>query len=247
VIKISNLSKELGGRSVLSDLSLTIHQPSIVSIVGPNGSGKTTFLRCITGIYQYQGSVTFDSLELKSNQRIVKPLFYLTPDLIQGADYLTVNEFITFQVKLYQPNIDIRRKDLLMELYGLAIYRNTLLKNCSHGTKKKVQIVTSSLVNTKYKIYDEPFNGLDPEFVSITKKVFKREREQGSTLIISNHNLNIVEEISENLILLQDGKVVFSGALEKMLSLLEDHSLEESWLKIIGIEQNTDEILSKIY
>jgi ABC-type multidrug transport system ATPase subunit len=246
MIKISNLTKIFNNNEALSSLSFEIVDNSITTVIGPNGSGKTTLFRCLSDIYNYNGSIKYDNLELKDSKDLIKSNLCFVSDNDSESIKLKVIEFIYLMLKFY-PNSNDNKLITLIDLYDLNKYLHFYINECSHGTIKKIHLIIGFLSNTKYLILDEPFNGLDPEYSIITKKIITKLVKGSKTIIISNHNLNIVEEISDNILLLQDGKEIYSGSYKNFKIKYDFENLENNWNFILGIKTNYEDKINSIF
>jgi ABC-2 type transport system ATP-binding protein len=167
ILEVKNLTKSFGKSEVLSNLSFSFSDNQIVSIIGPNGSGKTTLLRCLTDIYKYSGDVEFYGKSLNDNQELKNSIGF-----VQDNDtldrYLTGREYAMLISGLYSDNASRTVKlEKLSELFDIHKDLDKPLSSYSHGMTKKISIISSLLFDSKILFLDEPFNGLDPEYVII--------------------------------------------------------------------------------
>lgn len=245
-IEVYNLSKCFKNKEVLNGISLLVEKNKITSLIGPNGSGKTTFFRCITDIYNYQGILLYDKKDFTNNKNKIKLNLCYIADSDDEELNLTVNEYLLLMVGLYDNKFNLEKYEILIEIYGVNPYLNEFIFNCSHGTIKKINLILSFMVSVELIILDEPFNGLDPEYTIITKKLINFLKNKNKTILLSCHNLSIVEEISDNILFLNDGKLKYSGSIDEFKNLHKISTLDESWLSILGYQSNIENAITKL-
>jgi ABC-2 type transport system ATP-binding protein len=199
---------------VLKNVSFAIEKKSIVGFLGSNGTGKTTTIKCLIGVLNYQsGDIKIfgkDHLLKTVKQEIgylpERPFFY---------NYLTGYEFLKFYGQLSRlpsgKNLD-KRIDELLELVGLKRARNMYLKQFSKGMLQRVGMAQALIHKPKLLILDEPLSGLDPDgrrqLVSIIQNTFD---EQETTIFFSSHLLDDIDRLCQNLVVIRAGEVKFSG------------------------------------
>lgn len=211
-IIVENLRKNYSGTTVLDIPSLTIHSGEIVSLVGNNGAGKTTFLRLVldlikadSGCVISNGQPTNNSVEWKN----------YTGSFIDGRfliDFFTPEEYFSFIAKVYgidKTTLANRLDDYTALMNGEILGKKKYLRNHSEGNRQKVGIIGAMFINPKVLILDEPFNYLDPSSQIIAAQLIKQMNEKlGTTVIVSSHNLTSVTEISSRVLLLEKGKII---------------------------------------
>lgn len=193
-LNINIKEKKYGSKVILRNVNIDINKGGIIGVVGKNGQGKTTFLKCILGNLKYKGAMIFNNVKLKINDVAwcpTQPLIY---------DDLTAAEFKKFYAELLKIKGE-PKKDLF------EIPQNILIKEFSTGMKKKAYL--NAVFQKQYPIYlmDEPFNGLDME--SNYKLIrFLTEKKRNSIVIISSHIMGILYNNCSSIFALQDAKVV---------------------------------------
>jgi len=230
MIEFKNTHKKFGKLKVLQNLDLTISRGGVFAILGPNGSGKTTLIKCVLGmVIPDQGSILIDGKNIINEWEYRNDINYL-PQIATFPGNLTVQELIEM-VK------DLRTKDAndssLIEHFALTPYLNKKLSILSGGTKQKVNIVLTFMFESPLIILDEPSTGLDPISMIQLKKLITREKEKGNTILITTHSMRLVEEISDEIVFLLDGKIYFRGTIEKIKEQTGQENLESSIAKIL--------------
>ena len=211
-IQINKLVKIYGDKTVLNIPDLLIGSGELVGLVGNNGAGKTTMLRLILDlIHADEGYVM--SNDMKVNENFDWKTY--TGSFIDGRfliDFYTPEEYFSFIGNVYKISPDIIKSRL--EQYAPLMHDEILgtkkyIKNFSEGNRQKIGIIGAMLINPKVLLLDEPFNFLDPSSQMIVAKLIKQmNRDLGTTVLISSHNLNFVSEISSRILLLEKGELV---------------------------------------
>jgi len=225
MIEIRELNKHYNGNHVLKDISLNIREPGIYAILGPNGSGKTTLLKSIIGLVNPDnGEVNVCGTRVSETHLYRNEVSYL-PQIARFPDNLRVYELIRL-IK------DIRKQEAdesgLVELFHLEPEMKKRLRNLSGGTRQKVNMVLGFLFDTPLVILDEPTVSLDPVALGKFKKVISEKKEQGKVILYTTHIMSLVEEFSDDIILLLDGRIIFKGGLKDILKESGKTSLENA-------------------
>ena len=208
MLKIENISKKLGNKIVLDNLSLTINDGSVFGLVGINGAGKSTLLRCIAGIYECDnGSITIDDNHVYENELIKKDIFFVSDDPYYPIN-ATIIDLKNFYKSFYEFDEEIYSKYL--DLFKLK--ENVTIHTFSKGMKRQVFILMALAISPKLLILDEAFDGLDP-FVRLTfkKSLIELIENKDITVIISSHNLRELEDICDGFAILENHQICTSG------------------------------------
>ncbi|PIE78788.1 MAG: ABC transporter ATP-binding protein [Candidatus Delongbacteria bacterium] len=207
MIKIKNLTKKYGKTIANRDINLVIEQGKVTILLGPNGSGKTTLLKSICGLHTLtEGKITigdFDSEDLRA-----KELLAYSPERSVLYDYLTLEEHLKFILKGYDREDNIKNIDPLIEKFGMSEMKKVLTKNMSNGQKQKTSIMMALIIDTPIIIFDEPFNGLDPESVEIFKEMLTSLAKKGKTIILSTHLLDLAKTIADEYKIIRNSTIV---------------------------------------
>lgn len=225
MIQIKNLYKKFGKVTVLKNLDLEIKSGGIFAVLGPNGSGKTTLIKSILGmVIPDKGSIKIDDLEILKKHQYRNNVNYL-PQIANFPGNLTVLELI-------QMIKDIRIKPAndseLIELFDLKPFLKQKLGNLSGGTKQKVNLVLTFMFDSELIILDEPTTGLDPISLIHLKEIIQKEKQKGKTILITSHIMSFVEEISDEIVFLLDGKIHFKGKIETLKGKTNQTDLEHA-------------------
>jgi ABC-2 type transport system ATP-binding protein len=215
-LDVADLSKKYGDRMVLSHANFDVPMGSICGFVGPNGSGKTTTIRMLLGLI----SPTTGSGHVLG-ESITHPEKYLpnVGAMIEGPVFypaLTGRQNLEVLVKL--GGFDSGQIQRLLELVGLGDRGNSKYKTYSLGMKQRLGIAAALLPNPKLLVLDEPTNGLDPAGIHEIRTLLRKLADDGTTVFVSSHLLSEIEMISDYLVMLREGKVIFSGKTTDLLA-----------------------------
>ena len=211
-IKIKDLIKQYGKNTVLDIPELTINSGELVGLVGNNGAGKTTLMRLMLDLIEAtEGYVETDG------QRVNEDAAWksFTGSFIDGRfliDFYTPEEYFAFIARAY--GIDKATLDSRLEQYRPLMHDEILgtkkyLRQFSEGNRQKTGIIGAMMINPQVLILDEPFNYLDPSSqMTVARLISQMNRELGTTVIISSHNLSFVSEISTRILLLEKGRII---------------------------------------
>lgn len=230
MIEIKDLRKNFGAVSVLDGVNITIDQPGIYAVLGPNGSGKTTILKSILGmVIPNSGDIMVNEASIKSRSVYRREIGYL-PQIARFPENLTVEEVIRMIV-------DIRGEepeyDHLIEQFDLKKAWKQKLVNLSGGTKQKVNIVMTFMFDNPIIILDEPTAGLDPVSMIFLKELIQAEKQKGKFILITTHIIPLVEELADEIVFLLEGKIYFKGSIEKIKSQTGQSDLEHAIAQIL--------------
>ncbi|MBE8538729.1 ATP-binding cassette domain-containing protein [Geoglobus acetivorans] len=207
MIELKNVEKSFGRVKVLKGVSFSVSENERVALLGPNGSGKTTIVRIITGqIRPTRGTVVVcgrDRIDesVKSRMGVVSHNTFLYDDL-------TAYENLQFFAGIY--GVDDSRIRELLEQFGLWRRRHDLVRNYSRGMKQRLSIARALLNEPDILILDEPTTGLDVEG---RERLFEAVKDYKSTLLFTTHNLGEAEELCERVVMLRDGEIAYDGEI----------------------------------
>ncbi|PWH81318.1 ABC transporter ATP-binding protein [Brumimicrobium oceani] len=230
MIKIENLHKKYGKNKILTGVDLEIPEKGIFAILGPNGSGKTTMIKSILGmVVPEKGKVFINGKETHPNGLYRKNLDYL-PQIANFPGNLGVKELIKMIKDLRGTKAN---EDELIELFGLQGYLDKKLNNLSGGTKQKVNLVLAFMFDSPIIILDEPTSGLDPVAMLNLKRLIAKEKAKGKTILVTSHIMSFVEEISDEIVFLLEGKIYFKGSIQELREKTGEIDLEHAIAHIL--------------
>ena len=240
IIKTVDLHKSYGDLHVLVGVNETIHKGEVVSIIGPSGGGKSTFLRCLNLLEKPQkGQIFFNGEDItgknvnidahRQKMGMVFQQFNVFP-------HLTVAENITLAPKLLkgktQEEADAMAKDLLARV-GLLEKYNEMPGNLSGGQKQRLAIVRAMAMEPEVMLFDEPTSALDPEMVGEVLDVIKDLVKTGMTCVIVTHEMRFAEEISARVLFIAEGNILEQGTPEQMFNNPTHPRLQDFLRKVL--------------
>jgi len=242
-IQIRNLSKSYGSKLVLKNLSLDIYPGQVIGYIGPNGAGKSTTVKILTGLIpDFEGEVIVDGINMATDPLEIKKLFGYVPENAEIYDVLTPMEYLDFIGKLYgmdETTLHDRIRKLVAA-FGLSVNINDRMDTFSKGMKQKILLISGIIHNPKIIILDEPLSGLDANAVIMIKELILRLSKEGKTIFYCSHMMDVVEKVSDRILLINKGEIIADGTFE---SLKQNHSdtLERIFSKLTGREDQANE------
>lgn len=209
IIDISHLSKRYGDKFALNDISLQV-EPGLFGLLGPNGSGKTTMIKCLTGqIKPSEGALTVMDISVNQDPIRIREIVGIVPEQETPPSFLTAEEYLHFVARIRK--IDPKPINWWFKYLDFNEQRKMLCKDLSRGTRQKLMFAQAFLHKPKVAMIDEPLINLDPLIQKKVKDFLKGEVKKGSTIFISTHVLEIAEEICTSFAILKDGKLIYTG------------------------------------
>ena len=237
MIEIQGLSKTYGEFKAVNNISFSVKAGEIAGFLGVNGAGKTTTLRILAGILRpTSGSASIAGFDIQRNPIEAKTNIGFIPDRPYIYPKLTAIEYLCYLGELYQvKHSEIRPRGLeLLKLFNLQKWSDQLIESFSHGMKQRVATCGALMHRPKALIVDEPMVGLDPHGAKLLKSVLRDYATQGNAVLLSTHSLNVAEEVTDRINIIQHGAMLVSGTvLEiKALSSSPDAKLEQVFLEV---------------
>ncbi|KAA5827700.1 ABC transporter ATP-binding protein [Algibacter amylolyticus] len=230
MVTIENLHKKFGKNQVLSGVDLEISEGGIFAVLGPNGSGKTTLIKSVLGmVIPDKGNITVLNENIKKNSEYRHKIDYL-PQIANFPSNLRVKELVKMIKDLRKPTNEDER---LIELFKLEPFLDKKLGNLSGGTKQKVNLVLTFMFDSPLIILDEPTTGLDPISLIRLKDLIKAEKAKGKTILITSHIMSFVEEISDEIVFILEGKIYFKGTIQKLKTKTNQPDFEHAIASIL--------------
>jgi ABC-2 type transport system ATP-binding protein len=240
MISVRALTKLYGDFAAVRDVSFDVGAGEILGLVGPNGAGKTTTLRCMAGIIApSSGTVEIAGHDIQKDPLPAKRALAFIPDEPHLFDYLSVDEHLRFIARLYGVgDVETRIGPLLDEL-ELGDKRRSLPGELSRGMRQKLAIACGLLHDPSVLVLDEPLTGLDPAGMRRMRATVTQRAAQGTSVILSSHLLNLVEELCTKLLVLRQGRAVAYGTIGEIIEAhpsLMSKSLEEVFLSLTATD-----------
>ena len=233
MIEIKNVSKTYDGKKkVLKDVSFKIEDGEIFAFIGHNGAGKTTMIKSIIGILDFEeGDILINNKSIKDNPVECKKIMAYVPDNPDLYENMKAIDFINFICDMYEVDEEIRKKNTIKyaKMFEIEDKLNDDISSFSHGMKQKVALIAALSHEPKVLIMDEPFVGLDPKAVYDMKEIMRDMAKNGKTIFFSTHILDVAEKLCDRVAIIKNGTIVKVG---KMKDIKGDESLEQVFLEL---------------
>ncbi|WP_213407659.1 ABC transporter ATP-binding protein [Staphylococcus pettenkoferi] len=229
VLTVEHLTKKIGNKTILEDVSLNLNRGHIIGLVGANGAGKTSLMKVMLGYSNYQEG-TFRIIENKNKKSNVGALIE-NPGIypfMSGYDNL----------KLLNETKNTHDIDTIVSQLNMNDYIHNKAKTYSLGMKQKLGIAIAFLNQPQLIILDEPMNGLDPKAVRDVRELIVKKAKEGVTFLISSHILSELVKITNSILIINKGKLI-TETTEEELNQYEDNDLENVLLNIIDKEDQS--------
>lgn len=248
VIKMTDLKMKYSEKTdyVLKGIDLEIMPGQIIGYIGPNGAGKSTTVKIMLGMIQnYEGQVEIFGENIKSDSVSYKQRIGYVPEVAVIYDSLSGYEYLTFIGELYKLDLELvkYKAEKMFELFGIKEALYNRISSYSKGMKQKLLIISSLIHNPDILFFDEPISGLDANSVMVFKEMIKQLSEQGKTIFYSSHIMEVVEKISDRIIVLNNGVIAADGNFEMLKTLSKEGSLQDIFNQLTGF--NEHEVIAK--
>ena len=225
MLEVKKLKKRFGSNVVLNDISFNVSKGDIISIVGPSGSGKSTLLRCLNLIEKpSSGDIIFEGISLigkKTDLSLLRQKMGMVFQQFNLFPHLTVIDNITLApIKLKLMNeVTARKKALeLLNTINLKDKAEHYPNELSGGQKQRVAIIRTLIMEPDIILFDEPTSALDPEMIGEVLDLIKKVADTGKTRVIVSHEMNFVKKVSNRVLFIDGGKVIFDGKTKDFFS-----------------------------
>jgi ABC-2 type transport system ATP-binding protein len=234
LLEIRNITKQYGGFTALHGISFSLKEGELVSLLGTNGSGKTTAIKIIVGFEkETSGSIIFNGKPMRQAERAQVIGWAPQEDSFYGN--LTLGENMVYFGNLN--NIERRearvRADELLKLLKLHHKKDTLAKNLSGGMKRRLNMAIALMHNPKILILDEPEAGVDPMSRVTLWEVVNEVKKKGTTILLVTHNLLETESLADRIVILDAGKAIFEDTPTHLKSKYHERNIENAFRKAV--------------
>ena len=217
IVKIEHVSHRYSVQWAVSDISFEIPRHGIYGLLGSNGAGKSTLMNILCGVLrQTKGEVFVNGVNMRKNPINAKRHIGFMPQQPPLYNDFTVEEYLSYAADLrYIPEKNVKEAvERVLELCNITHFRNRLIKNLSGGYQQRVSIAQALIHKPALVIFDEPTNGLDPNQILEIRNLIKTIAKE-STVILSTHILKEVQAICDHILMIGQGRLVFSGTVEE--------------------------------
>ena len=226
IVEVKNLKKQYGDNVVLKNINLHIDRGEVVSLIGPSGSGKSTILRCIADLESItSGEILIEGNNLTDknvDRKIKKEMLLKTGMVFQTFNlfpHMSVRNNIVRTLKLVK-NMNTEKAESLakemLSLVGLSDKINNYPNELSGGQKQRVAIARALALKPDIMLFDEPTSALDPELVKEVLDIIRKLKSQKITMLIVSHEMNFVREISDRVIIMEEGEILETGTSKQI-------------------------------
>lgn len=235
MLTIKNLTKTYkGGKTAVKDLSLSVEPGDIYGFIGHNGAGKTSTIKCVVGIQDFEeGEITIDGVSIKENPIYCKENMAYIPDNPDLYEYLTGIQYLNFVADIFHLSQKDREERIKREAEAFEITEalGDLISSYSHGMKQKLAIIGALIHRPKLLILDEPFVGLDPKATLVLKNRMHAMCEEGTAIFFSTHVLDVAEKLCNKVAIIKGGELIAAGDTKE---LVQGESLESVFMEVVG-------------
>ncbi len=212
MIRIKNFSKKYLNTDIFAvdNLSIDIKEGELFGFLGLNGAGKSTTIKCITGIYPFDsGEITICGYDITKDAINAKMNIGYVPDNHSVYEKLTGREYVNYIADLYKVPLAERESRFIKytKMLRMSHAVDTQIKGYSHGMKQKICVIAALIHDPKVWILDEPLMGLDPQSIFLTIEQMKEHCKNGNTVFFSSHNIDLVAKICDRVAIINNGKL----------------------------------------
>lgn len=233
MIEIKKVSKTYNGeKKAINQVSFDIKDGEIFAFIGHNGAGKTTMIKSLVGILDFEeGDILINHKSIKKDPIGCKLEMAYVPDNPDLYENMTAIDFINFVCDMYDIPVDVRKENIekYSKMFEMESKLNDDISSFSHGMKQKIALIAALSHNPSVLVMDEPFVGLDPKAVFDMKTIMKEMAKEGKTIFFSTHILDVAEKLCDRVAIIKNGNLVKIG---KMKDIKGDSSLEEVFLEL---------------
>jgi ABC-type branched-subunit amino acid transport system ATPase component len=229
ILETKNLTKHYDGVAAIDDLSVVIEKGKITSVIGPNGSGKTTLINVLSGMTPMShGMIIVDGVSLKKISAAEVPSYGITRTFQEVRLFNQLPVLDNLLIALTERNVfgalfekhtglHLKRAEELLRKINIWEKRHELAGNLSYGQRKLLEIVRALAMNAEVYLFDEPFAGLFPEMVKLIVGIIEELRAEGKTVILIEHNMDLIRELSDRIIVMDGGTLLAEGEPKEVL------------------------------
>ena len=232
MLESSLLSKSFGKLKALDDISVRMDAGQAISLVGPNGSGKTTFLKCLLGlVIPDSGMLTLDGESIVGQWDYRRRIGYM-PQIGRYPDNMRVGQVFDMVREIRRDGFH-RIDDDLLQAFGVDAFINKTMRALSGGTRQKVSACLAFMFDPAVLILDEPTAGLDPVSSEILKEKVLAEKAKGKLVLVTSHILSDLDELTTDVMYLIDGKLMFYQPIDALKARTGEDKLNRALAQVM--------------
>ena len=241
IAEMKNLTKYYGKLKALDEVTLSIPQGRIIGLLGKNGAGKSTFMRCLLGFLKHQGKITILGETIKSHKESIHEHIAFIPDVNSLDDRLTVRQTIDYVASLNESWNNEKAQSLLS---SSDLPLDQKVANLSKGMKTKLYLLITLSLDVKILLLDEPTLGLDIVFrKEFFNTILGEFYDESRTIIISTHQVEEVEQILQDIIFIDEGKIILNEDIAELKNRLSVYTVASD--NVSELEQHKPNIINK--
>ncbi len=231
-VEVQNLVKHYGDVKAVQGVSFNVEKSEIFGLIGPNGAGKTTILRILSTLLTItSGSVKILNYDLKKNPEEIRKIISYLPEDAGAYKNLTGREYLDFIANFFD-----HKKEMVSEGIKIADLGNRIndkVETYSKGMKRRLLAGRALMTNPRLAILDEPTSGLDVQNAQEIRKIIKNTTEDGTSVLLSSHNMLEVEYMCDRIALISEGKIVETGKPKQLMGKYNVNNIEEVFTKVV--------------
>ena len=247
MIELNEVTKKYGTKTAVDRLSLSIEAGELFAFLGPNGAGKTTTIKLMCGLlFPTSGTVKVGGFDLVKDGDKARQLISYVPDQPYLYEKLTGREFLQFISDMYgmERRYGQERIEAMIKLFELDDFVDDLTERYSHGMRQRTVFASALLHEPRVLIVDEPTVGLDPRSVRLLKNLLRNEADNGMTVFLSTHSLDIAQQLAGRIGIVDHGRLIICGTLDALRAQAAiGGSLEDVFLKLT--EETADDVAAR--
>ena len=248
MLEVRALTKYYGALPALRDASFVARPGQILGYLGPNGSGKSTTVRMLVGLMEpTSGEVVWKGQSIFDDLPAYRRRLGYVPEEPFLYTHLTAPEYLRLVGGLRGLDDEVLNEKIerFLKLFGLEDDQYSTLAAFSKGMRQKVQLASALMHNPELIVLDEPFSGLDVSAGLMLRSVIKSLADEGRTILMSSHVIEVVEQMCTDVVILSDGKVVAHDRVDRLRRLQNDSTLEHVFVKL-AVRENVDDTAKAI-
>ena len=234
VVEVRNLVKHYGTIEALKGISFSVNEGEIFGLIGPNGAGKTTALRIISTLLSItSGSINILNIDLSKKPGEIRKIISYLPEDAGAYKNLTGKGYLQFIANFFEQN---KTKDMVskgVEIADLGDRINDKVDTYSKGMKRRLLVGRALMTEPKLAILDEPTSGLDVNNAQEIRRLIKNIAKQGTTVLLSSHNMLEVEFLCDRIALISDGIIIEEGTPKNLMQKYDAKNIEEVFTKVV--------------